>query len=76
MADVIQKYLDEGLYASAPFTNTNNITPCFVYNGLGQVLTSTGYVDPATIIGGIIDEQETNGISPVIIVDPDMNPLT
>jgi len=76
MADVIQKYLDEDLHNSAKFTDTNNITPCFVYNGSGQVWTSTGYVDPDTIIGGVIDEQELNNISPVVIVDPDMNPLT
>jgi hypothetical protein len=76
MADTIQKYLDKDLYASAPYTDTNKIKPCFIYNDAGEVLTASGYVDPATIIGGVLEFEETNRVSPVIIVNADMEPLT
>ena len=75
MAAPIQKYLDQDLYISAEVTDNTRVTPAIMYNGDGLVLTASGYVDPSTIpAGGILDQVNTNRITPVIIVDENTVP--
>ena len=63
----VPKYLDKELYETAEFTDTNRLTPVFIFDGQGNVLTASGYVPYETVKSAIYSI--TNRITPVIAIN-------